>query len=331
MIDQLITIDCDALPSLHDQSPIVQILSYIRSARAERTRVARARDLQDLLNRMSYPGLETLFDMTPEDAMAYRDRMIEDGCSAATVGRRMSTVRSFFKYLTARGWREPGPNPADTAVVPVPRVSKESQTEILSVDEVRRLLATCDLSTIRGLRDRAILLLALHHGLRKDELLNLTHARPSDWSSRPAGGFFGEERGHVTLTIRGKAQRDRIHGVVPSVTDSVRTYLDWSSRDETDTGPLLLKVSRSGDSLPDIPMKPGDIDYLVRRRVRDAGIKRRISPHSLRHSAATRLLECGVELTAVQSFLGHANVTTTMTYLHRLQSIDENPSYRLAW
>jgi len=232
-----------------------------------------------------------------------RDRMAE-GRSPRSVGRLVAAVRGYYRYATAAV--PLAENPA--ADVAAPRTWK-ALPKFLTVDEVDALLQAPDLATPRGLRDRALLELLYATGLRVSELLALAPAH------------LDLEAG--VLTCMGKGRKER---VVPFGEEAVR----WLGRYLREARPALaarrnsprLFVNARGGSLSRMGFWK-----LLRGYGLQAGIARAISPHVLRHSFATHLLERGADLRAIQMMLGHADLSTTQIYTHvldeRLRSVYE--------
>ncbi len=232
-----------------------------------------------------------------------RDRMAE-GRSPRSVGRLVAAVRGYYRYATAAV--PLAENPA--ADVAAPRTWK-ALPKFLTVDEVDALLQAPDLATPRGLRDRALLELLYATGLRVSELLGLAPAH------------LDLEAG--VLTCMGKGRKER---VVPFGEEAVR----WLGRYLSEARPALagrgssprLFVNARGG-----PLSRMGFWKLLRGYGLQAGITRAISPHVLRHSFATHLLERGADLRAIQMMLGHADLSTTQIYTHvldeRLRSVYE--------
>ena len=227
-----------------------------------------------------------------------------EGRSPRSVGRLVAAVRGYYRYATAAV--PLAENPA--ADVAAPRAWK-ALPKFLTVDEVDALLQAPDLATPRGLRDRALLELLYATGLRVSELLALAPAH------------LDLEAG--VLTCMGKGRKER---VVPFGDEAVR----WLGRYLREARPALaarrssprLFVNARGGSLSRMGFWKLLRDYGLQ-----AGIGRAISPHVLRHSFATHLLERGADLRAIQMMLGHADLSTTQIYTHvldeRLRSVYE--------
>ena len=232
-----------------------------------------------------------------------RTRMGE-GRSPRSVGRFVAAVRGYFRFATAVV--PLAENPA--ADVAAPRAWK-ALPKFLTVDEVDALMAAPDVGTPRGLRDRALLEVLYATGLRVSELLALTPAHVDLESG--------------ILTCMGKGRKER---VVPFGEEAAA----WLGRYLRSGRPALVRrgaASRLFVNARGAALSRMGFWKLLRAYGLQAGIGRAISPHVLRHSFATHLLERGADLRAIQMMLGHADLSTTQIYTHvldeRLRSVYE--------
>ena len=216
--------------------------------------------------------------------------------SKTTQNYHLIAVRSFLKYLAKRDIKALTSDKIELAKV------KRPQLTFLELDELERLLGAIDTATPVGLRDRAILELLFSGGLRVSELVNL-------------------DRDHINLErmefmVRGKGQKDRPIFISDTAADWIQRYLDVR-RDNF--RPLFVHLSGSKSDLDEgeyTRLTVRSVQRLVQRYARLAGITKRVTPHTLRHTFATDLLINGADLRSVQSLLGHANVSTTQIYTH---------------
>jgi site-specific recombinase XerD len=219
-----------------------------------------------------------------------------DPLSKTTQNYHLIALRSFLKYANKRGLHTMPSDHVELARVKRPQIS------FLEADELSRLLKAPDTANAVGLRDRAILELLFSSGLRVSELVNLNR----DHINLQRGEF----------SVRGKGQKDRPVFVSPTATDWLEQYLH-SRKDNFK--PLFIHYSGSKDALDDgqyTRLTARSVQRLVARYARLAGITKRVTPHTLRHSFATDLLMNGADLRSVQGLLGHANVATTQIYTH---------------
>jgi site-specific recombinase XerD len=216
--------------------------------------------------------------------------------SKTTQNYHLIALRSFLKYLAKRDIPALTSDKIELASV------KRPQVTFLEQEEVMRLLEAIDTSTPIGMRDRAILELLFSGGLRVSELVSLN-------------------RDHINLerrefSIRGKGQKDRLIFISDEAADWLGRFLH-SRKDNFK--PLFIHYSGSKDELDDgayTRLTARSVQRMVGRYARLAGITKRVTPHTLRHSFATDLLHNGADLRSVQSLLGHANVSTTQIYTH---------------
>lgn len=209
-------------------------------------------------------------------------------------------LRAFLKYLAARGIRSLSPEKIELAKVP------ERSLDLISGDELERLLAAPDGKSLKSLRDKAILELLFSTGLRVSELCSLSR----DLDLRKD-----------EFSIRGKGDKVRVVFFSQDAKDAVKEYLD--KRTDTDDA-LFINISPSKvkdkGSIVSSPassrLTPRSVERIVSFCAIKAGISRKVTPHIIRHSFATDLLENGADLRSVQALLGHASITTTQVYTH---------------
>lgn len=254
------------------------------------TRRAYATDLRELAAWAAGRGLD------PE-AVSYRElrrfaaSLADRGLAPASVARKLASVRSLYDELVRAG--VVAQNPAE--LLPNPRRGSRLP-RVVGPDEIRRLLERIPAGDPLQVRDRAMLELAYSCGLRCAEIVGLDLG---------ALDFDAE-----TLRVAGKGRRTRIVPVGEPAQRAVERYLG-AARPALcgGTGEPALFVSRNGRRL-----SPSDVRRRLARWVREAAIAARVSPHVLRHSFATHLLEGGADLRSIQELLGHASVSTTQVY-----------------
>jgi site-specific recombinase XerD len=212
------------------------------------------------------------------------------GLSKATVARKLAAIRTFYRYMVER--EELSQNPADLISSPrrprrLPRSLKE--------DDVSRLLDRIPAATPLELRDRALLEIAYSCGLRCEEIVNL---------DVDTVDFDVEE-----LRVAGKGSKTRVVPIGEPAQEALRRYLAGARQDLAAPGEPALFVSKSGRRL-----SPSDVRRRLQGWLRHAGLASGVSPHALRHSFATHMLEGGADLRTIQELLGHASVSTTQIY-----------------
>lgn len=214
--------------------------------------------------------------------------------SAQSQARVISGLRSFFSYLIFEDYRPT--NPLD--LIESPRTSRKLP-DTLSTNEIDRLIAVIDLSQPEGERNRAIIETLYSCGLRVSELINLS-----------LSDLFFEE-GFIRVTGKGNKQR-----FVPISTTTVR-YINLYK----DTVRVHLPIKEKAEDILFLNRRGGQLTRamiftIIKRLALAAGIEKKVSPHTFRHSFATHLLQNGADLRAIQQMLGHESITTTEIYVH---------------
>lgn len=277
----------------HDANIVAKYVRYLKLERnySANTLEAYQRDLQKLLDYL--PDNMSVKDVQLEDLQEFSASLHDIGIGPTSQCRILSGIRSFFAYLQLDGHRPDNP----CELLESPRLG-EHLPEVLSSHEVDMLEDSIDLSKWEGHRNRAIIEVLFSCGLRVSELVNL---RLSD--------VYAEEQ---YLRVMGKGAKERL---VPISGKALRELTMWFYDRN------LMRI------------KPGEEDYvflnrrgahltrtmiliMIKRQAIEAGITKTISPHTLRHSFATSLLEGGADLRAIQAMLGHESIETTEIYTH---------------
>ena len=273
------------------------VKSYRRYLKLERnfsenTLDAYLRDLEKLLVFLKAEKKD-VYDVELSDLQAFAAQLHDVGIGPRSQCRILSGVRSFFKFLELDGYRED--DPSELLESPV---LGEHLPEVLSTEEVDQLEGSIDLSKPEGQRNRAIIEVLFSCGLRVSELVNLK-----------LSNLYIEEQ---YVRVMGKGSKERLVPISPRALKE----LDYWFMDRRQ-----LKI------------KPGEEDYvflnrrgahltrtmiliMIKRQTEEAGIQKTISPHTLRHSFATALLEGGADLRVIQALLGHESIGTTEIYTH---------------
>lgn len=259
---------------------------------SENTLDAYMSDLQKLLDYVGSEGLHVL-DVKLDDLRNFVAALVDIGISARSQSRILSGVRTFYTFLILDGYIEDDP----TELLEWPKIG-EHLPEVLSVEEVDRLEQACDLSKWEGQRNRTIIEVLFSCGLRVSELINL---RLSD--------LFLDEK---FIRVMGKGKKERL---VP-ISESAVKELQYWFMDRN-----LMKIKPGEGDFVFLNRRGGHLTRMmiftiVRRLAEAAGIEKTISPHTLRHSFATALLEGGANLRAIQDMLGHERISTTQIYTH---------------
>jgi len=245
---------------------------------------------------------------TTEDVELFVAALFDIGLSARSVCRVLSGVRTFFRFLLQDGYTDQDP----TELVPSPKVG-EHLPEVLSTREIDKMENVIDLSRWEGQRNRAIIETLYSCGLRVSELVNI----------KISNLYIEEEY----IRVIGKGNKERLIPISKKALKEIGLWL--YDRNEMKIKPGeedYLFLNRRGAHLTRTM-----ILYIIKNTARDAGITKTISPHTLRHSFATALLEGGADLRAIQTLLGHQSIATTEIYTHidmttlRQEIIDHHP------
>ena len=283
-----------------------QFLHYltVEKGLSKKTLEAYSHDLNRWMGYLESKGIQDVLRVSPLDVKAFLMGLRHHGLSHRSLVRNLVAIRTFFRFLTEEG--KLNVNPVEE--LESPQLSRKLP-EILSLEEVERLLEQPDLKTPLGIRDRAMLEMLYATGMRVSELVCLPLNQ------------INLEGGYVLLYGKGSKER-----VVPLGKESIQwvtLYLD------TVRGHLarerktpFLFVNRSGRG-----MSRQRFWRSIKVYGQKAAIRKRVTPHLLRHSFATHLLERGADLRSVQMMLGHADISTTQIYTHvtgeRLKRIHE--------
>jgi integrase/recombinase XerD len=274
-------------------------LSYLRVEKglSQNTILAYGRDLKRFAAFLDKRHKHKIDTVDREDIVDFLSSLYKDKLDSRSVARYLVSLRSFFKYALMEELVRVDP----TENLESPKI-RQSLPTYLRVDEVERLLAAPNFNTPSGLRDRAMLELLYSTGLRVSELLNL---RLSDVDVRMG-----------CVRCIGKGDKERLVPIGRKAIAAVEQYLADSRSQLVRSGSpaphnQVLFLTRNGRRLSRVSIWKILHDYGVK-----LGLRGRLSPHKLRHSFATHLLERGADLRSVQLMLGHADISTTQIYTH---------------
>lgn len=236
----------------------------------------------------------SLSEATGEQVLSYLADRVEQGSSARTTARLLSSLKRFYTLLCREGFISTDP----TALVDAPKTGRPLP-DSLSESQIEKLLAAPDLDTPEGVRDCAMLELTYSSGLRVSELVNLRV---------PALNLTA-----AVLRVIGKGNKERLLPIGDLAVEQLEEYLRTArlellkSQQDTD----FLFVTRRGAGLTRQAFW-----YRVKKYAAEAGIRQALSPHTLRHAFATHLVNNEADLRVVQMLLGHSNISTTQIYTH---------------
>jgi len=219
-----------------------------------------------------------------------------------TIARRLACLRSFFKFLCRDGYLKTNP----VAGLATPKLDKKLPFFLDENQAARFLDVPVDHKDAMSLRDKAILETLYSTGMRVSELVGM--------------GIQDVDFIGGVAKVRGKGKKERLLPIGDTALRSIKEYLDRRSMDERARNKSALFLNKSGARL-----SSGSVRSTIDKYIHSASIRENISPHTLRHSFATHLLDRGADLRSVQELLGHANLSTTQIYTHvttdRLKSV----------
>ncbi|UFJ42871.1 site-specific tyrosine recombinase XerD [Brevibacillus humidisoli] len=251
---------------------------------------------RDLVMYVSYlrdQGIEQIEQTSRAHIVGYLMMLQEKGRATATLSRNMASIRAFYQFLVRDKYLDKDPS----IHLETPKIEKRLP-KVLTIDEVERLLEGPPLHHPAGIRDKAMLELLYATGIRVSELVNLNL------------GDVNLEMGF--LKCMGKGSKERIIPLGKIAIEIVRQYMETGRprlfKGKTETALFLnhlgKRISRQG------------FWKIIKKYAQQANIRTEITPHTLRHSFATHLLENGADLRSVQEMLGHADISTTQIYTH---------------
>lgn len=258
------------------------------------TRQAYERDLRLFCKTLGFKNSDALVNVSREQITGYMTQLKEKGLAAATIARKLAAIKAFYRFMTAEGYMDANPAEvveAGTKGIKLPRV--------LSEDEVVRLLNQPDITTVEGFRDRTMLEVLYATGMRVSELINLTLERV-DLNMKYIIAF-------------GKGSKERIVPLGSVAAEFLQQYLEK----------VRPKLTHAGRNTNIVFLAFGGHELtrqrfwqIIRAYGRKANINKALTPHILRHSFATHLLDNGADLRSVQELLGHSDISTTQIYTH---------------
>ena len=250
--------------------------------------------LHDVQLLADFLGEDKIADATFEELQKFLKHLYESDFNARSQARIVSGMRAFYRYLIYANVREDDP----TELLDAPKIGMHLP-DVLTVDEIKDIIAVIDLSTPEGHRNRAMVEVMYGCGLRVSELVTL----------RLSNLFFDDG----FIKVVGKGNKERLIPIGKTAINAVNQYVDGKRK--------LLKIKKGEEDYVFLNRRGAHLTremvfMLVKKWVAAAGIDKTVSPHTFRHSFATHLIEGGADLRAVQEMLGHESITTTEIYTH---------------
>ena len=262
---------------------------------AKNTQLAYMRDLRLLMKSLQLKADEELLQVSRQQLIAYLVRLKQEGRAASTVARKLASIKAFYRFLTAERYIRRNPAEVLEAASRGLHLPK-----VLSVQEVERLLDEPNLGTLDGYRDKTMLELLYATGMRVSELVNVP-VKNIDMKMQ-------------YVIVMGKGSKERMLPLGRTALHYLEHYLSVIRpqllHGKPDKAAELFVTSWGG------PMTRERFYEIIVAYGKSAGISKRVTPHMLRHSFATHLLNNGTDLRIVQELLGHADISTTQIYTH---------------
>ena len=279
----------DSIPAVIDAYEAYLILERGLS---DNTREAYVRDVGKLVRYLETEKV-TLREVTTDTLRAFAADLFDLGISPRTQARIVSGIKSFFRFMKLEGYLDSNPS----LLLESPALRRHLP-EVLRVDEIDAMIGAIDMEKAEGQRNRAIMETLYGCGLRVSELINLEISKL----------YFDEQ----FIMVHGKGDKERIVPISPQAIREIKYYLPDRALLPVNRGEEnILFLNRRGHRLTRVM-----IFYIIKQLAEAAGIRKEVSPHTLRHSFATHLLEGGANLRAIQQMLGHEDISTTEIYLH---------------
>lgn len=260
---------------------------------SDNTSEAYTDDINKLFGFLENEGGKDVLSVQYADLQHFMSALYDLGISARSQARIISGIKSFYRFLLSEGYIRKDP----TELLESPKTGQKLP-ETLTEEEINRMIESIDTVKPEGFRNRAILETLYSCGLRVSELVNL----------KLSNIYFDEQ----FVIVHGKGDKQRIVPISQKAITEITAYLPWRNNLKIKRGDEdILFLNRYGSQLTRVM-----IFHIIKQQANLAGIIKNISPHTLRHSFATHLLEGGANLRAIQMMLGHENITTTEIYTH---------------
>ncbi len=297
----------------------IQCFLEVKGGRSKYTAISYKRDIKDFFH------IENIEEITLENVrqvnIFHVQKFIMDlqnaGLSSATISRKISSLSALYKWLMKYE-----DNYSDMRIVkfnPFANVKDEKPvvtnkvTEFLTEEECKILLASIDTSTVLGLRNKAIMALALTTALRKSEIINIRICDIKKYAQYD-----------VVEVIRKGGKRD-LAKLQPKVKSLIEEYIFATKRSEEKYNNAYLFVGHSSNNRNGEKLDPSALNYMIKKICKDCGINKKLKVHSTRHTAITLAITQGATIEKVREFAAHRSIATTNRYIHSIDKLKENP------
>ncbi len=251
------------------------------------------RDIQKLSSFLEKKGITNVEEVDYKNILDFLSNLKEKNLKARSIARSLISIRQYFKYLLIENIIKKDP----TFLIRTPK-TKRILPQVLSIEDIERLLASPNDGNIESIRDKAMLETLYATGIRVSELVEL------------GLNDINFELGY--LIAYGKGSKERIVPIGENAKSKLRAYLDTGRprllKSKTSTHLFITRLGKK--------MTRQGFWKIIIKYAKKSGITKKISPHTLRHSFATHLLERGADLRAIQMMLGHSDISTTQIYTH---------------
>jgi len=278
---------------------------------SDNTAEAYSDDLNKLIKYIDNEPDVSILSLTYKDLQQFIAQLSDIGINARSQARIISGIKSFYRFLLMEDYIRTDP----TELLESPKIGQKLP-EVLTENEINNLINSIDLSKPEGQRNRAMLEVLYSCGLRVSELIGLQYSKI----------YFDEQ----FIIVKGKGDKQRLVPISQKAIQEIRNYLIDRHTIKVQKGfEDTLFLNRRGAGLTRVM-----VFHIIKEQAKIAGIRKNISPHTMRHSFATHLLEGGANLRAIQMMLGHESISTTAIYTHidreflRKEIIEHHPRNR---
>ena len=295
-------------------------LEWFANIDNEQTRRAYRKDVKEFSGFIGIAAPQEMRQITRAHVIAWRGQLEARDLAPATIRRKLSAISSLFDYLCEKN--AVTHNPVNGVKRPAAN-SNEGSTPALSDAQARKLLEAPPQESLKGKRDRAILATLLYHGIRREELCKL---KAQDIQSREGVQHF---------RINGKGGKIRFVPVQPKAQRLIENYLMEAGHKHDLKGPLFRPVKNNRTGTLNRPLNPNSVyRNIVKKYGQDTGLNIEVNGlcvHAMRATAATNALAHEADISKVQEWLGHANVSTTRLYDRRKTRPEDSPTFRVKY